>query len=632
MPKKKRTAMSIRFKIVLPYLLLTLVIAIIGVYVVTRLVFNTLNDRLTNQLLEAGRIVSDETIRLEISHATNARLVAYTVGVAEAVRDNDQAKLISLVKPVTGGSGVECLIIVNAQGRGMMYLQKQADGSLVDAGAGSLSLNLPIVQTLLASKDPNALPGRQFGENPSDGKRYYYSAFPIAANGQMVGVVVVGTSLNTFLRNLQSTLLADVVLYQENGVAIGASFLADADLNELLELSISPEVYKQALDAQDIVSGGTLLRDGRVYSTARGPVVVGGDRLGVFSVTLPLNFVVQSSSLSRNTYVLIFSTAMLLVILIGYIISRLITNPLYSLVKTSQAIAGGNLEKRTGINTTDEIGVLAQTFDEMTGNLQQRTVELEKANKTLEQMDRTKGSFIQISAHELRTPLTLIMGYSAMLEQSTEGDPELNTLAKGILEGTNRMTEVVDSMLDVSRIDNKTLTVKKTNLQISLLVQKVHKTFMDALGERHLKFEMAGLDMLPLVPADSDMLYKVFYHIIMNAIKYTPDGGLITVLGRAVNNSEPPEVEIAVKDTGIGIDPQSHDLIFNKFYQTGEVLLHSSGKTKFKGGGPGLGLAIARGIIEAHKGRIWVESPGHNEKTNPGSTFYIRLPVDEQKK
>ena len=86
-----------------------------------------------------------------------------------------------------------------------------------------------------------------------------------------------------------------------------------------------------------------------------------------------------------------------------------------------------------------------------------------------------------------------------------------------------------------------------------------------------------------------------------------------------------PEVEISVKDTGIGVDPQFQELIFEKFYQTGEVLLHSSGKTKFKGGGPGLGLAISRGIINAHRGRIWLESAGHNEKTNPGSTVYVRL-------
>lgn len=86
---------------------------------------------------------------------------------------------------------------------------------------------------------------------------------------------------------------------------------------------------------------------------------------------------------------------------------------------------------------------------------------------------------------------------------------------------------------------------------------------------------------------------------------------------------------MVVSDTGIGIDPRYQDLIFTKFYQTGEVALHSSGKTKFKGGGPGLGLAIARGIVQAHGGQIWVESPGYDEVKCPGSHFHVALPLHQ---
>jgi signal transduction histidine kinase len=191
------------------------------------------------------------------------------------------------------------------------------------------------------------------------------------------------------------------------------------------------------------------------------------------------------------------------------------------------------------------------------------------------------------------------------------------------------MAEVIDSMLDVSRIDSKLLEVVPATAQINLLIEKVQKVFRPALEERQLCFHTEGLVNLPVIHADNDLLYKLFYHVIGNAIKYTPDGGRITVTGMMTEDSGTgSEIEIAVKDTGIGIDPRYQELVFEKFYQTGEVHLHSSGKTNFKGGGPGLGLAIARGIVNAHHGRIWIHSPGHNEQTNPGTTVYMRLPLN----
>jgi signal transduction histidine kinase len=180
-------------------------------------------------------------------------------------------------------------------------------------------------------------------------------------------------------------------------------------------------------------------------------------------------------------------------------------------------------------------------------------------------------------------------------------------------------------MLDISKIDSQMLKVVPSELQLDQVVEKAYRAFKSALVERQLTFRTIDLDQLPSVEADPDLLYKAFHHLIMNAIKYTPDGGEITVSARTLAGRS--EIELAVKDTGIGIAPEHQEVVFEKFFQTGEVLLHSSGKTKFKGGGPGLGLAIARGVVEAHQGSIWLESPGYNEKTPPGTTFYIRLPI-----
>src|SRR5690606_34756201 len=116
---------------------------------------------------------------------------------------------------------------------------------------------------------------------------------------------------------------------------------------------------------------------------------------------------------------------------------------------------------------------------------------------------------------------------------------------------------------------------------------------------------------LPLVKADEHLLRKLFQHLIGNAIKFTPNNGWVTVSGHhipSIINLQNGGVEIIVSDTGVGVDPNLREVIFTKFYQPGELGKHSTSKTRFKGGGAGLGLALSKGIVESHGGRLWVES------------------------
>lgn len=634
--------MSIRFKVILPYLLLTLLVAVTGAYVVTRLVTNTLTERLNNQLFEAGRVVSDRFVRLELQHIDDARVIVFTRGVAEALLDADRPLLDALVKPTASGLKIENLIIVDVQGQELLHLDRQVDGRFLNITKPGQATSLEFVRPLLESRNPDAVPSRTVVKDPENKRWYYFTAVPFTDNDEMIGGVIVGTSIDIILPDLKSSSLADVIIYGENGTAIASTLQSQGDKELFLNtISISEETYQQvATAAENIVYGENFSVGERPYSLARGKLKISNDLLGVFAVVLSSEYVVQTAALNRNLYMVIFSLAMVVVILLGLVISRRsIINPLFSLVQTSQAIAGGDLDKRTGIRTKDEIGVLATSFDEMTVrlrqrtlDLQQRTLELERANKLLERMDRTKSSFISISAHELRTPLTLIQGYAYMLQQFAKENPDIESLAKGLVEGYDRMEAVVNSMLDVSKIDSDALNVSLTDSKVSLIIAKAKKPFESALKERELELTIEGLDKLPTIPADAELLHKAFYHVIMNAIKFTPNGGRITIAGKTIkDSSNSPEVEITVQDTGIGIAKENQEVVFEKFYQTGEVLMHSSGKTKFKGGGPGLGLAIARGIVEAHGGRIWLESPGYDEKINPGTTAFVRLPVNRKK-
>lgn len=268
--------------------------------------------------------------------------------------------------------------------------------------------------------------------------------------------------------------------------------------------------------------------------------------------------------------------------------------------------------------------------EELETMVAQRTVELRKAYSTLEKLDKTKSDFVRVAAHELRTPLSVIRGYAGMLQQKVQDNPEADVLVKGILTGQDRLLEIVNSILDISRIDTESLNAYKEPTNLNDILISLRDELAANLQERNLKLEMTDLSGLPLILADVDLIRKLFSHLLRNAMKFTPDGGSITVSGRVLPPNEDyndEAVQITVKDTGIGIAPEDLDVIFEKFYRTGPVQLHSSGKTKFKGGGPGLGLSIARGIALAHNGKIWAESPGYDEEKLPGSAFHVILRV-----
>lgn len=253
--------------------------------------------------------------------------------------------------------------------------------------------------------------------------------------------------------------------------------------------------------------------------------------------------------------------------------------------------------------------------------------DLEKANTSLKRLEKSKSNFIAIAAHELKTPLTLIEGYAAMLRDQLVDRGEYyqaNILLKGMDNGTRRLREIIDDMIDVSLIDNNLLTLNFQPIWVGRLMKDLHKEFSPTIQERSLTLEMVFFDGVDeMTFGDDERLYQAFRNVFLNAIKYTPDGGKIRVDGRLL----PGFIEVIVQDTGIGIDPENHLRIFEKFGSLGNVSLHSSGKTKFKGGGPGLGLPITKGILEAHGGSIWVESEGYDEQKCPGSTFHILLPV-----
>lgn len=711
---RRLSAFGVRSKIVLPYLILTLIVAIVGTFVVTRLVASSLDERLTNQLLDAGRTVSDSLAQRELDHIAFARAVAFTVGLAEALESGDGDSVAALAQPVAVVQGVECLVLFDASAQTMLHVLKRDDGSFEIVQEPLDTSGLGMVQGLLDSGNPNGLPRRGMGQHLVNGRYYYFTAIPVGLENKLVGVVVVGTSLDTLLPYFKKTSLADVTVYGDGGRVIGTTFaLAEQPAD------IGAEQYATVLRSTDITDIENFRISGRWYRLARGSLSVGGESLGVFAVALPWDFIVQASATSRNTYALIFITATVLVVVVGYLVSQRITDPISHLVRASRAVAEGHLDQRTGIASTDEIGMLATTFDEMTSRLQDRTQTLEEtigrmrailssigdgvlledlegrfvplnaaAETLLEEMaahfllgplreplsggyeedsdeqstpwllerrqlevgqkvirahsaavraedgerlgvvivlrdvtaeveaEHLKDAFVTHVSHELRTPLTAIKGYSELLLANSAGT--LGEEQRGFLETINRHTDslvrMINSLLDFSEMEaGGRLALRQRPTLMSTLVEEIADEWRLLMDEKKLEFEVIAPTDLPLVNVDAKRLRWAIINLVRNAWQHTPSGGNV---GLHLSGRD-GKVILDVTDTGSGIPPEDQKKIFDRFYSVSQVAQDPERDVR----GLGIGLYVAKVIVEAHGGEINLVSGG------TGSRFSVILPV-----
>jgi signal transduction histidine kinase len=264
--------------------------------------------------------------------------------------------------------------------------------------------------------------------------------------------------------------------------------------------------------------------------------------------------------------------------------------------------------------------------------VQERTEELARLNRDLAKLNKKKSDFVAIAAHELKTPLTLIQGYAEMLAEAGARDippAMLDRELDGIVTGVERLRTIIEDIIDVSLIDTEVLALNLEPTSLDTVIEMVRRDWMVAAAERRQSIAVQPMSDLPCIEADGVRLHQVLDNLVGNAVKYTPDGGYIEMWARGLESQEGEIafVEVTIADSGVGIDSEEQERIFDKFYRIEGPDLHSSSKTRFMGAGPGLGLTIAKGIVEAHGGRIWVESPGYDPERCPGSQFHVILPV-----
>ncbi len=365
-------------------------------------------------------------------------------------------------------------------------------------------------------------------------------------------------------------------------------------------------------------------------SPTRGEVRVGVDRQ---------EFARGVNGLVRKNLALA-AVLILLAVGLSFVLAKQIVTPITLMGRAANQIAAGKLSERVkrGVNLQDEVGDLVRNFNRMAARLEEnreemnllysgleekvreRTEELERANRRLQELDKLKSDFLSTVSHELRTPLTSITAFAEILQDRRNLDPASERGFLRIIEKeSDRMTRLISDLLDLTKIESGTATWTMSTSDLGEIVRDSIAVLMPNAVGSGIQLNVAHSEPHP-VSVDADRIQEVITNLVGNAIKVCPGGGHIEIrLDRSTTsgprNDLPGQyVQVAVEDTGPGLLPEECDCVFEKFYQ--------SEKSRSTGSGTGLGLAISREIILHHDGEIWVESePG------VGSRFYFTVPL-----
>lgn len=610
---------GLRAQLVVPYVVLSAVTALVGTFVVTRLVTSSVRERFVNQLYEAGRVAADGIVRRERAHLETLRLMAFSAGVPEALRARDGQELLALLQPVAINNLSQAVIALDTDGREVLGLVLDDASSTYVVTHGSSFAGEPIVDRVLRGESDAS--GDKFVDviTTTSGGFLFTSAPVRDEAGRLAGVLLVGTRLDSLVVGLQTEALADIILQGRDGATLAMTF--ETPGTDTVSWAL-PAAQARAIEGVRLHEFSLWSRD---YQAAYSPWIARGQWMGTLGVALPSNFLVATEATSRDIFSLVFTLGTVAIILLGYRLAQSIARPILRLRTMAQSVAQGDLEQSSGLARADEIGELAQAFDGMTERLQARTAEaqrlyaeaIENNRRLAEMYERLRAAQQQLIqseklaavgqlaagiVHDVKNPLGVIKGMAEeMLEDVPTASSQVDDL-QTIRDNASRANAIVADLLLFAR--QSTPTMQERDLRETIDGALRLTSFMTRKGGVEVQRSLPSQAALAVF--DPQQIQQVMINLIQNAVQAMPHGGKLHV-GLAASDDS---VIVTVRDTGVGIAPEHLPRIFEPFFTT-----------KPEGQGTGMGLAVSYGIVSRHHGQITVESePG------AGSLFTIRLP------
>ena len=439
----------LRAKITVPFLILAVGLAIGAAYVITQIVFDTIDERYTNQLIESGKLSSEGMVRQEESLLRSLRLFSHSEGIPEAITENDIAKLQSLSLGIAANQGEEVVEFLDKDGQLVLGLRHISGGDAADYEFSNQSdfsyQNVPFINNVLEGKIDD------LGDKYSGVVKYgwddlFYVTGPVYdAQGDFAGAVLVGKPLESLLRQIHDETLAQVTIYTEGGIPISSTFYDPSELSEELAVSV--------LENQDISSLKRNLgnRRGLNISNIDYDEILGawegrGDEdFGLIGVSLPRTFLVRASNATRLQITGLATLTLILVLMLGVYIASIITRPLRTLVEASAQVAEGDLMVQIEPKGNDEVAILTKSFNNMVSSLNQSKIDLLNAyDSTLEGWSLALELRDQETEGHTRRVTGLTMELANVM--GVEGDELINIRRGALLHDIGKMG-IPDSIL-----------------------------------------------------------------------------------------------------------------------------------------------------------------------------------------
>lgn len=612
-----KVRVPVRLKITLPYAFLALVFALAGAYLISQVVFESLEERFTNQLIEVGKLAADRMVLEEDARLETLRLLANTDGLAEALVVGDAERLREIALPIAVNAQEEAIELINLEGVSVLSLRQRTgfgEEQYLSTRGDSDYQAWDFIQQILQGVDDS---GRDKHANVvrAPWGDYLYVAGPVYGEDEApVGIVLVGKTLPTLAHQFREQTLAQTTFYALDGSPIFSTFLANGDADLRLDAN-------QVQNIRENQEAGSLSRSLSIlsieYSEIVGPWTVRADtNIGMIGSSLAQTFLASPSDTTRLQIFVLVAVGLIVIVAIGTYISRKISQPLLQIVTASAQVAQGNLDVSVEPVGNDEVAVLAHSFNHMMEGLREATarklheIELMQDLEHERELRELKSRFVSMVSHEFRTPLATILSSSEYIKTYGEVAPYAKRQKHfGRIQGAvSNMTRLLEDVLIIGRNDSGRLEFNPTIIDVDEFCREIVDEMQTSAGTRHaIKYAQRGNNRRLLL--DANLLRVALTNLLSNAIKYSPDGGRIDF--NLVCDEK--KLMFRVRDSGIGIPQEDQQRLFETFHRASNVSNIA---------GTGLGLYITKMAVELHDGQIKFES-----QQNVGTTFTITMPA-----